>query len=43
MSNALGNLTKIFEQFKIPGVDTKEIMDARQKDMASEGRKTMAH
>jgi phasin family protein len=33
MSNALGDLTKMFEQFKIPGVDTKEIMDARQKDI----------
>jgi phasin family protein len=33
MSNALGNLTKMLEQFKLPGVDTKEIVEARRKDI----------
>jgi phasin family protein len=33
MSNAVENLTKMLEQFKLPGVDTKEIMDARRKDI----------
>jgi phasin family protein len=33
MSNAVDNLTKMLEQFKLPGVDTKEIMDARRKDI----------
>ena len=33
MSNALGDLTKMLEQFKLPGVDTKEIMEARRKDI----------
>ena len=33
MSNALGDLTKMFEQFKLPGVDTKEIVEARRKDI----------
>ena len=33
MSNALGNLTKMLEQFKLPGIDTKEFMDARRKDI----------
>jgi phasin family protein len=33
MSNAFGDLTKMLEQFKLPGVDTKEIVDARRKDI----------
>jgi phasin family protein len=33
MSNAVGDLTKMLEQFKLPGVDTKEIIDARRKDI----------
>jgi phasin family protein len=33
MSNAVDNLTKMLEQFKLPGVDTKEILDARRKDV----------
>jgi hypothetical protein len=33
MSNAVDNLTKMLEQFKLPGVDTKEIVDARRKDI----------
>jgi phasin family protein len=33
MSNAVENLTKMLEQFKLPGVDTKEIMEARRKDI----------
>jgi phasin family protein len=33
MSNALGNLTKMLEQFKLPGIDTKEFMEARRKDI----------
>ena len=33
MSNALGDLTKMLEQFKLPGVDTKEIVEARRKDI----------
>ena len=33
MSNAFGDLTKMFEQFKVPGVDTKEIVEARRKDI----------
>ena len=33
MSNALGDLTKMLEQFKVPGVDTKEIVEARRKDI----------
>ena len=35
MSNALGDLTKMLEQFKLPGVDTKEIVEARRKDIDS--------
>ena len=33
VSNALGDLTKMLEQFKLPGVDTKEIVEARRKDI----------
>jgi phasin family protein len=33
MSNAFGDLTKMLEQFKLPGVDTEEIMAARRKDI----------
>jgi phasin family protein len=33
MSNAVENLTKMLEQFKLPGVDTKEIVEARRKDI----------
>ena len=33
MSNALGDLTKMLEQLKLPGVDTKEIVEARRKDI----------
>jgi phasin family protein len=33
MSNALGDLTKMLEQFKLPGVDTKAIVEARRKDI----------
>ena len=33
MSNAFGDLTKMLEQFKVPGVDTKEIVEARRKDI----------
>ncbi len=33
MSNAFGDLTKMFEQFKLPGVDTAEIEAARRKDV----------
>ena len=33
MSNAFGDLTKMLEQFKVPGLDTKEIVDARRKDI----------
>ncbi len=33
MSNALGDLTKMLEQFKLPGVDMKEIVEARRKDI----------
>ncbi len=33
MSNALGDLTKMLEQFKLPGIDTKEIVEARRKDI----------
>ena len=33
MSNALGNLTKMLEQYKLPGIDTKEFMEARRKDI----------
>lgn len=33
MSTAFGDLTKMLEQFKIPGVDTKDIVEARRKDI----------
>jgi phasin family protein len=33
MSNAFGDLTKMLEQFKLPGVDTAEIVEARRKDI----------
>jgi phasin family protein len=33
MSNAFGDLTKMLEKFKVPGVDTKEIVEARRKDI----------
>jgi phasin family protein len=33
MSNALGDLTKMLEQFKLPGIDTNEIVEARRKDI----------
>ncbi len=33
LSNAFGDLTKMFEQFKLPGVDTAEIEAARRKDI----------
>jgi phasin family protein len=33
MSNAFGDLTKMLEQFKLPGIDTQEIVEARRKDI----------
>ena len=33
LSNAFGDLTKMFEQFKLPGVDTAETLAARHKDV----------
>lgn len=33
LSNAFGDLTKMFEQFKLPGVDTAEIEAARREDV----------
>ncbi len=33
LSNAFGDLTKMLEQFKLPGVDTQEIVEARRKDI----------
>lgn len=33
LSNAFGDLTKMFEQFKLPGIDTAEIEAARHKDV----------
>ena len=33
MTNAFGDLTKMLEQFKLPGVDTQEILEARRKDI----------
>lgn len=33
LSNAFGDLTKMFEQFKLPGIDTAEIAAARRKDV----------
>lgn len=32
-SNAFGELTKMIEQFKLPGVDTAEVVAARRKDI----------
>ena len=31
--NPFGDLTKMFEQFKVPGVDMSAIVDARRKDI----------
>jgi phasin family protein len=33
MSDAFGDLTKMIEQFKLPGVDTAEIVAVRRKDI----------
>ena len=33
MSSAFGDLTRMLEQFKLPGIDTKEIVEARRKDV----------
>ena len=33
MTNPFGDLSKMFEQFKLPGVDTAEIEAARRKDV----------
>jgi phasin family protein len=33
LSNVLADMTKMLEQFKLPGVDTKEIVQARRKDI----------
>ena len=33
MTHALGDLTKMLEQFKLPGVDTPAVMEARRKDI----------
>jgi phasin family protein len=33
MSKTFGDMTKMLEQFKVPGVDTKEIVAARRKDI----------
>ncbi len=33
MTNAFGDLSKMFEQFKLPGVDTAEIEAARRRDV----------
>jgi phasin family protein len=33
MFNAFGDLTKMLEQFTLPGVDTQEIVEARRKDI----------
>jgi phasin family protein len=32
-SSAFGDLTRMLEQFKLPGIDTKEIVEARRKDV----------
>jgi phasin family protein len=32
-SNPFGDLTRIFEQFKVPGVDLSSIIEARRKDV----------
>jgi phasin family protein len=33
MPNLFGELTKMIEQFKLPGIDTAEIVEARRKDI----------
>ncbi len=33
ISNPFGDLTKMLEQFKVPGVDMSSIIDARRKDI----------
>ena len=33
MSSAFGDFTKMLEQFRLPGVDTKQIVEARRKDI----------
>jgi phasin family protein len=33
MPNAFGDLTKMIEQFELPGIDTAEIVEARRKDI----------
>lgn len=33
MTNAFGDLSKMIEQFKLPGIDTAEIVAARRKDI----------
>jgi phasin family protein len=35
MSKAYGDLSKMLEQFKLPGIDTKQIVEARRKDIDS--------
>ena len=32
-ANPFGDLTKLLEQFKVPGVDMSSLMDARRKDI----------
>ena len=32
-TNPFGNLTKLMEQFKVPGVDVNAIVESRRKDM----------
>jgi phasin family protein len=33
MSNALSDLTRMLEQFKLPGIDMDEVLEARRKDV----------
>lgn len=33
LPDAFGNLTKMLEQFRLPGVDTEDILEARRKDI----------
>src|SRR5436190_13476432 len=33
ITNALGDIAKMLEQFKLPGIDTKEVVEARRKDI----------
>jgi len=33
LANPFGDLTKMFEQFKVPGVDMSAIVESRRKDM----------